>query len=102
MLTTLACWVLVVYGLTTIVTRGSIFHALRQRAPTQFARTLLSCPLCFGFWAGFGVGFAHLGPATMLLPAWPEWAQAIGDGWAASGACWIIHVAMLSLGESDA
>lgn len=101
-MTALACWVLITYGLTTIVTRGSIFHTLRLGAPTQLLRTLLACPLCFGFWVGFGLGFAHLGPATMLLPTWPAWASAIGDGWAASGACWIVHVVMLSLGENDA
>ncbi len=102
MLTTLACWALVAYGLTTIVTRGSIFRWLREGAPTQFLRTLFSCPLCFGFWVGLGLGFTGIGPATMLLPAWPTWALAVGDGWVASGACWIIHMAMLSLGEDAA
>jgi hypothetical protein len=64
----LVFWVLVLAGVSRIVTHGRIFLPLRRLATlgrpqgTEASR-FLSCPLCVGFWIGvvlFEAGFALL------------------------------------------
>jgi hypothetical protein len=68
-------------GFTMIVVRGAIFAPLREMAEGKGFSAgpidmdlakLLSCPMCFGTWAGlaFGVGFwaAGLSSAWIIAP----------------------------------
>ena len=62
-------WALATCGAAMIVTQSSIFRTLRERAPEGKLRTLLSCPMCSGFW--FGVFWSLLlgSPTTEALAA---------------------------------
>jgi len=92
----IVAWLLVVFGITLVVTGGKIFKPVRERAPTAWLRALLRCPMCFGWWVGFALGWAHFGPAVSL--GWPTWLEAFGDAFAASAWCWTVHVLLAALG----
>jgi hypothetical protein len=52
-------WILVVLGLTYIVSESAIFMAIRiwlASVGGPYAETLVYCPACTGFWAGVFVG----------------------------------------------
>lgn len=51
-------------GITFVIARGGIFRWLR-RGPRAW-RDFASCPLCAGFWVGFGL---YLARAALALPA---------------------------------
>lgn len=93
----LAPWLLVSFGATLVVTRSTIFKPVREHTPTAWLRTLLTCPMCFGWWVGFALGWIHFGPAACL--PWPLWAQTLANGFASSGWCWILHVMLVHFGE---
>ena len=46
-------WVFVLIGLTSIVSMSGIFIPIRQKVYklNPFLGQLISCPMCFGFWA---------------------------------------------------
>lgn len=52
-------FVLVSLGLTYIVTDSEIFRPIKARIKSDFIWDLLSCPQCFGFWAGLGIGWIY-------------------------------------------
>jgi hypothetical protein len=94
--------ILVCYGITNIVTQGSIFYSFREWFATQTAKggklskvygsvyKLINCPMCFGFWVGLGVG--------MLLGPFPWW-NVIFNGALYSGTTWLIHCLAQFLGQ---
>jgi hypothetical protein len=46
------------YGITNIVVFGSIFNGWRkfwEKYNPKFFGKLFGCPMCFGFWVGFGL-----------------------------------------------
>ena len=47
-------WIFTLMGITIIVTQSSIFNAIRQKIAklNSYLGMLVSCPLCFSFWAG--------------------------------------------------
>jgi hypothetical protein len=49
---TLISWLLAAVGSTVILTHGSIFAPLRERIPEGKWHTLVTCPMCAGFWFG--------------------------------------------------
>jgi hypothetical protein len=95
----LLAWILVVVGLTVIVTRSSLFAPLRRLLPWK----LLHCPMCFGFWAGFGVSaLCGVSAATLLNPIGGSasfWVACFLDGCAASTVNWVVHVVLVRLGS---
>ena len=90
----LIAWALPVLGVVLIVTCSTLFRPVREffqrggRAARWFGE-LITCPMCFGFWAG-----ATLGALGWTLTGW--W---LLDGWAASFTCWLSHVGLCKLGQ---
>jgi hypothetical protein len=94
--------ILVTYGITNIVTQGSIFYSFRNwfaektAQPGKFSKVygwfhkLINCPMCFGFWVGIFVGI-FLGP----FPFW----NIIFNGALYSGTTWIIFCLTQYLGQ---
>jgi hypothetical protein len=94
--------ILLAYGITNIVTQGSIFYSFREwfikksqqngklsKIYASFYK-LLNCPMCFGFWAGILVGI-FMGP----FPAY----NIIFNGAIYSGTTWIIFCLTQFLGQ---
>ena len=59
-------WAFMVFGLTIIVALSQIMAPVRDRAHKihPMLGTLISCPMCFGFWAGIILnllGYSHYG-----------------------------------------
>lgn len=94
--------ILVSYGITMIVTQGSIFYSFREWFAIEFQKNsklskvygwvykLLNCPMCFGFWAGALVG-VFLGPFV----AW----NLIFNGALYSGTTWLLFCLSQFLGQ---
>lgn len=94
--------ILVAYGITLIVTQGSIFYAFREWFGKKTAQggklskvygyvyKLINCPMCFGFWAGILVGY-FLGPFVGL--------QMLFNGALFSGTTWILFCITQFLGQ---
>ena len=61
-------WFLVSIGSTLIVTHGSIFASFRAWLPEGNLRTLVSCPMCTGFWMGAFWSFVLTSPVASLTP----------------------------------
>ena len=59
---------LVAYGLTNIVVNENIFYEFRVLIykNSKFLYNIVSCPTCFGFWAGLLVSFFINLPITEL------------------------------------
>lgn len=81
-------WALTVVGLTTIITQSSLFAPLRQGFQWLTGSKFLGCPMCVGFWVGFGLS-AWKGESVLSM---------VIDGLASSGICWIVYVALVKLG----
>jgi hypothetical protein len=92
----LLTWALVVHGVTQIVTVSRIARPIREAAPSSL-RALLSCAMCFGFWVGFMLSLAGLGPVRQVV-GWPVAASALLDGAASSAVAWAAHVVLARLG----
>ena len=90
----LVIWILVCYGITNGVVGSSILGTFRRKV-MKFNETLgdlVSCPMCFGFWAGILVSLVWASPTgegAVFLG--PEWYHHILDGFLASGTCWLFH-----------
>ena len=94
--------ILVAYGITNIVTQGTIFYAFREWFAAKMVTAtrfkglygsmykLLNCPMCFGFWVGVLVG-AFCGPFPAL--------NVIFNGALYSGTTWIIYCLTQFLGQ---
>jgi hypothetical protein len=94
--------ILVAYGITMIVTQGSIFYGFREWFGTKTAEggklskvygkiyKLLNCPMCFGFWVGAFIG-CFLGP---FVP----W-NLIFNGALYSGTTWLLFCLSQFLGQ---
>lgn len=81
--------ILTVYGITKIITSGTIFDSLKSKL-NNFFQTLLNCPLCTSFWVGVFLG-AFYGP----FPFW----NIIFNGAFYSGCIWIITCLVQFLGN---
>lgn len=108
--TQLACWALVVWGFTNIVTSSKLFAPLRvflkRRVP--FLGQLAACAMCFGFWAGVVLSIAGVtGPSRALTPGWffsrvttlDAAMRAWVDGCASSAVCYVALVVLVALGS---
>jgi hypothetical protein len=94
--------ILVAYGITNIVTQGSIFYSFREWFATQMVKNgklskvygsiykLLNCPMCFGFWVGAVIG-CFMGPFS----GW----NIIFNGALYSGTTWILFCLTQFLGQ---
>jgi hypothetical protein len=91
-------WFLTVYGVTLVVTESKLFAPVRAAAAARvpWLATLLSCPMCLGFWCGAGLSLGGWSPSAAIVPAWPRLVRALADGAAAAGAAWAL-AALVSL-----
>ena len=85
------------YGVTLVVTGSSIFRPIRQLDLSG----LLKCPMCTGWWVGFGLSLYSLGPASGYV--WhtnmPQLLLTmLFNAFSASGWCWAVHVVLMRLG----
>jgi hypothetical protein len=76
-------WILVAYGLTTLITQSSIMAPLRNKAMTIHDKLgeLFHCPMCFGFWSGIILSFAWESPTGNFIL----------DGLLALGGNWLLY-----------
>ena len=95
-------WVVISYGLMSIMVYGSIFKWLRvlmenwaaSRSISSFIGSffdgLLSCPLCFSTWGGFFLSVVLFSPVNQLfgIPMGLSW---FFDGLFSAGAVWAIN-----------
>ena len=96
----LVAWILVVYGITLIVTGSWLFRPVRRLfEPYPYLHKLVTCPMCFSFWVGIALGILGVGPCQ-LLPLFLI-GKILADGFAASAICWIIHVILVRLGSEE-
>ena len=99
--------VLLVYGITNIIVRGSIFDGIKEKVTDCHIKakddgswkwltgkflSLTNCPMCTGFWVGMLVG-AIYGP-------YDPW-NVLFNGAIYSGTCWLIHCVTQYLGQGD-
>jgi len=77
-------YTLAVYGLCFILMHGTIFDTIRNYLIYQISwfGTLITCPVCTGFWCGLGLS-PFFFKFTMFLPA----------AFYSSAACYILHLA---------
>lgn len=92
-----AIWVLPVLGVTLIVTCSTLFRRVREWLQQRFvfAYELLSCPMCFGFWAG--ALLATLGVSIPISDL--RVLDVFLNGCAASWVCWTSHVLLCKAGQ---
>ena len=89
-----APWVLIVYGVTLVITGSRIMAPLR-RLSCKYLGGLLACSMCVGWWAGLGANLLGL-PLTGL-----GWRHALADAFAGSTCCWAAHVVLRRLGAEE-
>ena len=81
-------WILNIFGLVVIVCLSKIgapIRGLAYKIHSKFGE-MLSCPMCFGFWAGIGfslLGYSHFGGY--------DWYSIIFDGLLASSTAHILY-----------
>ena len=65
----LAAWILIVWGVTSVVTTSRLLRPLRDRfAPETLAYDFVRCPQCIGWWVGLCASVAlRLGVARAAL-----------------------------------
>jgi hypothetical protein len=86
-------WALVVFGLTTIITQSKLFAPIRRGFKNGTGSKFIECPMCVGFWVGFGLSiFPGLSLGGHLLVRW------LTDGFASSGLNWLLYVILVRLG----
>jgi hypothetical protein len=91
-------FVMVAFGITAILNKGSIFEGLRRTwleklkgfKPWKSLHTFFFCPLCIGFWAGIVVSVFWKSPTGNIF----------FDGCLASGASWFIMMVEYYLTKS--
>ena len=87
----LVAFVLIAYGITNIVCFGKIVSWLRSEIDRLQVRTLsdfVRCPMCVGFWVGFGVSVTGYGVTHPFF-----------DACVASGSSSLLHAASVYLCE---
>ena len=97
---------LLVYGITNIIVRGTIFDGIKEKLEDWMIATekpfikwclrkfltLTNCPMCTGFWIGAIIGIIY-GPFVY-------W-NILFNGSLYSGLCWILHCITQFLGQGD-
>ena len=95
-------WVVISYGLMTIMVYGSIFRWLREFVLKwsestlafsfigKFLNGVLTCPLCFSTWGGFFLSIVLFSPVNQVfgIPRDLSW---FFDGIFSAGAVWAIN-----------
>ena len=76
-------WILVSFGLTTIVSISKIFKPVRAwvGARSSFLGELLACSMCTGFWAGVFLSLTYFSPTGNIL----------FDACLSCASCWLLY-----------
>ena len=99
----LVIFMIVAYGLTTILVYGSIFNGLRNkireasnegykltRPIFKFMSDLISCMLCTGTWVGFLLSLTFYSPISHFIGL-NEYYSVFFDGMLSAGSVWGIN-----------
>ena len=100
----LLIFMLVAYGMTTILVYGSIFNGLRNfihkqgseeglkltRPIFSFLSELIVCPLCTSTWVGFFLSLTMFSPITKFIGL-NEYYSIFFDGILSAGSVWAIN-----------
>ena len=100
----LLIWMIVAYGMTTILVYGSIFNGLRNnirnagsdegwfllRPLFKFVSELISCMLCTGTWVGFFLSLTFYSPISHFIGL-NEYYSVFFDGMLSAGSVWGIN-----------
>lgn len=88
----LILWILIAYGMTSILVWGSIFEGLRSWIikHSNFFGTLISCTLCTSTWIGFFMSFILGGIVSPIFNV--HWLIGLFfDGMFTAGAVWALN-----------
>lgn len=96
-------WLMLSYGLMTIMVYGSIFQGLRDWVKRlgnsgipiiggvfNFIHGIISCPLCFSFHGGWFLSLVIFSPMNHLFGV-SNWTSWFFDGIFSSGSVWAIN-----------
>jgi hypothetical protein len=100
----LVMFMIVAYGMTTILVYGSIFNGLRDKIKIagsdngfyltrpifKFISDLISCMLCTGTWVGFLLSLLYFSPAHEFIGL-NKILSVFFDGMLSAGAVWAIN-----------
>lgn len=99
----LIIFILVAYGMTTILVYGSIFNGLRQKIHNwgnneytpfnflgKFISELISCMLCTSTWVGFFLSLTFFSPISHLI-GHNEIFYVFFDGMLSAGSVWALN-----------
>lgn len=97
-------WVLIAYGMTSIIVWGSIFEPMRTffcelskkdnllvRSFGSFFKGLTTCMLCTGTWVGFFLGEFFFTPSLYFFHFNPMEIHWFYDGMFAAGSVWALN-----------
>jgi len=97
----LAFWILMAYGMTTILVYGSIFDKQRAwiKRNSKFFGDLIGCMLCTSTWVGFFMSFVFGGLTNQILPC--SWYTCLFfDGMFTAGSVWALNAIIEFFEES--
>ena len=79
----LLCWILVSFGITTILSISKIFRPVREYVGNKstFLGEMLACSMCMGFWVGAFLCIAYFSPTGNIL----------FDACLSSATCWLLY-----------
>lgn len=94
-------WVLIAYGMTSIIVWGSIFEKVRLwiTSKSTFFGDLIGCTLCTSTWVGFFMSFV-LGSVTSSVFEIPWYLGFFFDGMLTAGAVWALNAIIEFFEES--
>ena len=77
------CWILVSFGLTTIISISKIASPMRNyvRSKNAFLGDMLACSMCTGFWVGAFLCITYFSPTGNIF----------FDACLSSATCWILY-----------
>lgn len=96
-------WLLVTYGVTLVVTGSKLtaplrnFLASRSEFWAHWSSNLIRCPMCAGWWVGLALSLVL--PGLCPVTAGPAVVVPLANAFAASAACWMVHVTLARLGS---
>lgn len=88
----LILWILMAYGMTSIIVWGSIFETTREwiKSHSKFFGDLVSCTLCTSTWVGFFMSIV-LGGFTRYFFETNFFVGIFFDGMFTAGSVWAIN-----------
>lgn len=88
----LILWVLIAYGMTSILVWGSIFESTRTwiKVYSKFFGDLIGCTLCTATWVGFFLSISLGGLTTQIFNT-HEILGVFFDGMLTAGAVWALN-----------